>query len=74
MSNPSAIMQFFSKKGGARTVKRETVIPEPSFAVPAGALAIAGAAAYAGAPAPAAVVGVLGAFLAIQATRVRCAY
>jgi hypothetical protein len=58
-------------KPAAKAAKRETVIPAPSFNIPAVLLGTAGAAHLAGNDATAGVAGVLGAFLAFQATRVR---
>eukprot|EP00879_Flechtneria_rotunda_P030163 GHRR01032760.1.p1 GENE.GHRR01032760.1~~GHRR01032760.1.p1 ORF type:complete len:164 (+),score=44.61 GHRR01032760.1:626-1117(+) len=48
-----------------------TVIPEPSFNLPIGLLAIAGFSAYEGVEPLAWITGVLGVFLGIQATRVK---
>ena len=50
---------------------RPTVVPEPSFNVPLGLLAIAGVAGFEGATPLAGLAGLLGVFLAIQATRVK---
>jgi hypothetical protein len=47
------------------------VIPEPSFAIPAALLGIAAASATVDIKPLAAVTGILGVFLAIQATRVK---
>lgn len=59
-----------SQKAAAKP-KRETIIPEPSYNIPLVLLATAGASHFAGADVPAAISGILGAFLAIQASRVR---
>jgi len=48
-----------------------TVVPEPSYNIPAVLLAVAGLSAYQGATPVAAVTGILGAFLAFQASRVK---
>lgn len=50
---------------------RPTVIPSPSFNVPLGLLAISGVSAYEGVTPLAALAGLLGVFLTIQATRVK---
>jgi len=46
-------------------------VPEPSFSVPLGLVAIAGVAGFEGATPLAALAGLLGIFLTIQATRVK---
>lgn len=69
--------QLFNFGGAKKTVKqapkvtRPTVVPTPSFNVPLGLLAISGLSAYEGATPLAAIAGLLGVFLAIQATRVK---
>lgn len=50
---------------------RPTVVPAPSFNVPLGLLAIAGLSGYEGATPLAALAGLLGVFLSVQATRVK---
>lgn len=69
----SQFFSFGSTKEPKAPVRqpRETVIPAPSFNVPLGLLAIAGVSAYEGVTPLAGLAGLLGAFLAFQATRVR---
>ena len=50
---------------------RPTVIPTPSFNVPIGLAAISGLSFVEGATPLAVIAGLLGAFLAVQATRVK---
>jgi hypothetical protein len=71
--HPPTPLQFFKGKAAKaqRSVKRELVIPQPSYSVPLGLLAISGAAAYEGVIPLAAIAGVLAAFLTIQASRVQ---
>lgn len=61
----------FKRPGAQKKAKRETIIPAPSYNIPAVLLGTAGAAHFAGNDVLAGVAGVLGAFLAFQATRVR---
>lgn len=60
-----------SSKGSTTTTKRQTVVPEPSFNVPLGLLAISGFSAYEGVTPLAVLAGILGVFLTFQATRVK---
>jgi hypothetical protein len=56
---------------GAKSKVSTTVVPEPSFNVPLGLLAISGLSAYEGITPLAGITGLLGVFLTIQATRVK---
>jgi hypothetical protein len=56
---------------GKSSVKRATIIPEPSYSVPLGLLAISGVSAYEHITPLAAVAGLLAVFLTIQASRVQ---
>ncbi len=67
------VFGFFNKVRQPAVTKRPTVVPEPSFNLPIALGALAGFAAYEHTYVPAALFGLLGAFLALQATRVRCA-
>jgi hypothetical protein len=76
LKHPPHHVQFFKNIGKAKakaktSVKRETIIPEPSYNVPLGLLAISGAAAYEHITPLAAFAGLLGVFLTIQASRVK---
>lgn len=67
-------LQFFSNfklPSAAKAPKRETVIPAPSYNIPAVLLGTAGVAHFAGNDVAAGIAGILGAFLAVQATRVK---
>lgn len=68
-----AHMQVLNKstKGSRTATQRQTVIPEPSFNVPLGLLAIAGFSAYEGVTPLAIIAGLLGGLLTFQATRVK---
>lgn len=74
-SNPAwnaLLLQLFGgRKAPSKRKVLETVVPEPSFAVPAGLAAIAGFAAYEQATPVAVLAGILAAFLVLQATRVK---
>jgi hypothetical protein len=67
--------QFFGSKSGspkkAPPTKRPTVIPEPSYNIPLTLLGTAGLAHVAGNEIAAGLTGLLGVFLAVQASRVR---
>lgn len=69
----AAFFQFGKKKEQAppKPAPRPTVIPSPSYNVPIGLLAIAGLSAVEGATPLAALTGLLGIFLTIQAGRVK---
>jgi hypothetical protein len=62
---------FKSKPAAKTAAKRETIIPSPSYTIPAVLLGTAGVAHLAGNDVAAGIAGVLGAFLAVQASRVR---
>jgi hypothetical protein len=70
---PLQFFQFGKKKEQAppKPAPRPTVIPSPSYNVPIGLLAIAGLSAVEGATPLAALTGLLGIFLTIQAGRVK---
>ncbi|KAF8067261.1 ATJ10 [Scenedesmus sp. PABB004] len=71
---PAALFGLGGKKAKAPApapVKRPTVVPEPSFNLPLSLLAISAFSAYEGATPAAVLTGILGAFLALQATRVK---
>eukprot|EP00884_Botryococcus_braunii_P008115 jgi/Botrbrau1/17304/Bobra.0015s0057.1 len=59
------------KKTKAPTPVRETIIPDPSYNIPIVLLGIAGLSAFEGNAVISGLTGVLGAFLAFQASRVR---
>lgn len=65
-----ALFGFGKKKVGAPAVV-ETIVPEPSYAIPAALAGITTLSAISGAKIPAAIAGLLGVFLAIQASRVK---
>ncbi len=68
-------MQFFGAKAKAApkaAPKRETLAPEPSFNLQLGLLGLAGVSGYAENYGLAGFLGLLGVFLTIQATRIRC--
>ncbi|GBF92640.1 hypothetical protein Rsub_05009 [Raphidocelis subcapitata] len=69
----AAFFQFGKKaaKAPAKAPPRPTVIPSPSYNVPLGLLAISGLSAFEGATPLAALTGLLGIFLTIQAGRVK---
>ncbi|KAI8466473.1 MAG: hypothetical protein J3K34DRAFT_433776 [Monoraphidium minutum] len=75
VARPVALFNFGAKKAKAaaapKRVARPTVVPSPSFNLPLGLLAISGLSAYEGVTPLAAISGLLGVFLAIQATRVK---
>jgi hypothetical protein len=66
------LFSFGAKKSKEAPTKRPTVVPSPSFNVPLGLLVISGLSAYEGVTPLAGIAGLLGVFLAIQATRVKC--
>lgn len=72
---PRALLNFFGggakKAAPARRAPRPTVVPEPNFAIPATLAALAALSAATHHPTGAGLAGVLAAFLAVQATRVR---
>jgi len=59
------------KKAEEIAPKRETVIPEPSYNIPITLLGLAGVSSFEGATPAAALFGLLGVFLTIQASRVK---
>lgn len=59
------------KKKASAPAKLQTIVPEPSYAIPATLAGITALSAVGGAKIPAAIAGLLGVFLAIQASRVR---
>jgi len=58
-------------KKKAAAPKVETIVPEPSYTLPAALAGITALSAVSSAKIPAAIAGVLGVFLAIQASRVK---
>jgi len=67
----AAFRSLFFKKPAPKAIKRETIIPEPSYNIPIALLGMAGAAGYEGATPAAVLFGVLGLFLARQAGAVK---
>lgn len=67
-----SLFSNFGKKAAkpAKKVKRETVVPEPAYNIPAVLLGMAGLSAYEGWTPAAGLFGLLGVFLGIQASRV----
>ena len=68
MPPPATALPQRSTKGRTAT---STVVPEPSFNVPLGLLAISGLSAYEGVTPLALLAGALGVLLTVQATRVK---
>ncbi|KAK9823762.1 hypothetical protein WJX72_005292 [[Myrmecia] bisecta] len=70
---PAARVQTQARFGNKNTPtkQRQTVVPEPSYAIPAVLLGISAFSAYEGVTSAAVLTGILGAFLAFQATNVR---
>lgn len=69
----TTVTAFFNigLKPKGKTAKRETIIPKPSYNIPAVLLGVAGASHLADVDAISYVTGILGAFLAFQASRVK---
>uniref|UniRef100_A0A061S1H4 DUF3119 family protein n=1 Tax=Tetraselmis sp. GSL018 TaxID=582737 RepID=A0A061S1H4_9CHLO len=66
-----AIFNIFNKRDKSEKPAREIIIPEPSYAIPNTFLALAVFSGYEGVTSASTVLGLLGVFLAVQASRVR---